>query len=206
MKEWTHIPISHLAMNEGQVKWLPRNPRQWTQEQLDRLKDSIRETPELMEARGLIVAQHEGKYVVLGGNMRYAAVKALGWKDVSAHIIPQGTPVQTMKEIVLKDNGQFGSWDYDELANNWDDKPLNDWGVKAWVVPATVSDAQAQEGDGATDGEGNQGGAGAGTLKAPERIIIIYPKDQEKVLAEILGLNEIDRIVYSVNELGGQEQ
>ena len=204
--ETKKIKLADIQPNRGQIEGLPKNPRKWDREDLDRLKRSIEETPELMEARGLIVAQHEGKYVVLGGNMRYAAVKALGWKDVSAHIIPQGTPVQTMKEIVLKDNGQFGSWDYDELANNWDDKPLNDWGVKAWVVPSTVSDAQAQEGDGATDGEGNQGGAGAGTLKAPERIIIIYPKDQEKVLAEILGLNEIDRIVYSVNELGGQEQ
>ena len=200
------IKLADIQPNRGQIEGLPKNPRKWDREDLDRLKRSIEETPELMEARGLIVAQHEGKYVVLGGNMRYAAVKALGWKDVSAHIIPQGTPVQTMKEIVLKDNGQFGSWDYDELANNWDDKPLNDWGVKAWVVPSTVNDAPVQEGDGATDGEGNQGGAGAGTLKAPERIIIIYPKDQEKVLAEILGLNEIDRIVYSVNELGGQEQ
>lgn len=204
--ETKKIKLADIQPNRGQIEGLPKNPRKWDREDLDRLKRSIEETPELMEARGLIVAQHEGKYVVLGGNMRYAAVKALGWKDVSAHIIPQGTPVQTMKEIVLKDNGQFGSWDYDELANNWDDKPLNDWGVKAWVVPSTGSDAQVQEGDGATDGEGNQGGAGAGTLKAPERIIIIYPKDQEKVLAEILGLNEIDRIVYSVNELGGQEQ
>lgn len=202
--ETKKIKLSDIQPNRGQFEGLPKNPRRWDHEDMDRLKRSIEKTPELMEARGLIVVQHEGKYVVLGGNMRYAAVKALGWKEVTAHIIPKGTPLQTLKEIVLKDNGQFGSWDYDELANNWDDHPLNDWGVKAWVVPSTGSEAQG--GDEATAEGDNQGGAGAGTLKPQERIIIIYPKDQEKVLAEILGLNEIDRIVYSVNELGGQEQ
>ena len=33
-----------------------------------------------------------------------------------------------MKEIVIKDNGSFGSWDYDTLANEWDG-PLEDWGI-----------------------------------------------------------------------------
>jgi hypothetical protein len=37
-----------------------------------------------------------------------------------------------MKEIVLKDNGSWGAWDFDELANKWDDLPLTDWGVPAW--------------------------------------------------------------------------
>jgi hypothetical protein len=32
----------------------------------------------------------------------------------------------------MKDNGSFGAWDYDALANEWDDLPLQDWGVPAW--------------------------------------------------------------------------
>lgn len=204
--ETKKIKLSEIQPNRGQIEGLPKNPRKWDREDLERLKRSIVQTPELMEARGIIVTRHEGKYVVLGGNMRFAAVKALGWDEVDAHIVPEETALQTKKEIVLKDNGSFGSWDYDELANNWDDQPLGDWGVKAWVVPSTGSDDRDQEGTGAAPAEDSQGGSGAGTLKALERIIIIYPKDQEKVLAEILGLKEIDKIVYSVNEFGGQEQ
>ena len=32
----------------------------------------------------------------------------------------------------MKDNGSFGAWDYDALANEWDDLPLADWGVPSW--------------------------------------------------------------------------
>jgi hypothetical protein len=38
--------------------------------------------------------------------------------------------MEKLREIVIKDNGAFGSWDYDMLANEWDDLPLSDWGIK----------------------------------------------------------------------------
>ena len=38
----------------------------------------------------------------------------------------------TIKRRAMKDNGSFGAWDYDALANEWDDLPLQDWGVPAW--------------------------------------------------------------------------
>lgn len=174
--ETRKIKLADIQPNRGQIEGLPRNPRKWDREDLDRLKRSIEETPELMEARGLIVVEHEGKYVVLGGNMRYAAVKALGWEEATAHIIPEGTGLQTLKEIVLKDNGQFGSWDYDELANGWDDLPLNDWGVKAWE---TEPAGEEQEGDSLQDLLGPE--------NAISRIIITYPPDMKVVLEDLLG-------------------
>lgn len=126
------IAIDLIEMNTGQIAGLPSNPRQWTKAQFDKLKASIEETPELLEARGCIVDYHEGKYVCLGGNIRYAACKALGMSEVPCYVVPEGTSVLKKKEIVAKDNVSMGDWDFDALANEWSDMDLEGWGV---VIP-----------------------------------------------------------------------
>lgn len=52
--------------------------------------------------------------------------------QVPCIIFDASTPVDKLAEIVIKDNGSFGSWDYDQLANEWDSNPLTEWGVPAW--------------------------------------------------------------------------
>lgn len=61
--------------------------------------------------------------------MRLSAAKALGWKEIPCIILSEDMPADKLKEIVIKDNGSFGEWDMDVLANEWDDLPLSDWGV-----------------------------------------------------------------------------
>jgi hypothetical protein len=128
--EITRIRLTDLEQNKGQVEGLPSNPRQWGRGELDHLVKSIQETPELLEARGLIVWPYGGKYVILGGNMRFSALREMNAKDAPCYVLPEGTPMEKLREIVIKDNGAFGSWDYDMLANEWDDLPLSDWGIK----------------------------------------------------------------------------
>lgn len=130
--ESTRIKLSELEPNAGQVEGLPVNPRQWTKGDVTKLAKSLKETPELFEARPIIVYPHGGKYVILGGNMRYEACRENKDEDAPCVIVAEDTPVQKLKEIAMKDNGTFGSWDYDALANEWDDLPLVDWGVPAW--------------------------------------------------------------------------
>lgn len=130
--EITRIRLTDLELNKGQVEGLPSNPRQWGRGELDHLVKSIRETPELLEARGLIVWPYGGKYIILGGNMRFSALREMNAKDAPCYVLPEDTPIEKLREIVIKDNGAFGSWDYDMLANEWDDLPLSDWGVPAW--------------------------------------------------------------------------
>lgn len=129
--EFKKIAVSKLTMNTGQIEGVPANPRQWTQADLDRLAASIEETPELLDARGAIVVPHKGKFVVLGGNMRLTAAKKLGLTEMPCAVLPEDTPIETLKAVVIKDNGAFGAWDFDALANEWDE-PLTDWGVPAW--------------------------------------------------------------------------
>ena len=126
------IALDKLVRNEGQIAGLPVNPRQWTKAELTRLKKSIKETPELMEARGLIVYPYKDKYIILGGNMRYTALAELKVAAAPCVILPENLPLLKLKEIVIKDNGSFGEWNFDLLGNEWDDLPLTDWGVPAW--------------------------------------------------------------------------
>lgn len=132
--EYAKIKLSKLVQNDGQIEGLPKNPRQWTKEDVEKLKASIEETPELLEARGCIVYPWNSKYIVLGGNMRLTACRQLGHKEMPCVVLDADTSVEKLKEIVIKDNGSFGAWDFDMLANEWDDLPLCDWGVPAWEM------------------------------------------------------------------------
>lgn len=129
--EVRRINIGQLTGNAGQIEGLPANPRTWTQTEIDRLAKSLQETPELFEMRPLLVYQQGEEYVILGGNLRYEGAKKNKMQDCPAIVIPADTPVEKLKEIVIKDNGSFGDWDVDALANEWDDLPLDDWGVVA---------------------------------------------------------------------------
>ena len=140
--EFKKLPVSKLTMNTGQIEGVPANPRQWTQADLDRLAASIEETPELLDARGAIVVPHKGKFVVLGGNMRLTAAKKLGLAEMPCAVLPEDTPAEKMKEIVIKDNLSVGEWDMDALANEWDDLPLTDWGVP--FVPNVEQEVEAR--------------------------------------------------------------
>lgn len=144
--ETTKIDIKKIAQNTGQIAGLPANPRQWKKADVERLAKSIEETPELLEARPIIVMPHEGKYIVLGGNLRLAALKHLGRKDVPVYVLPEDTPIDKQKEIIIKDNGAFGAWDFDMLANEWDDLPLADWGVPSWETE-TQEEPEVNEDD-----------------------------------------------------------
>lgn len=148
------IAISLLETNKGQIEGLPANPRQWTKAQFEQLKASIKETPELLEARGCIVDYHDGKYVCLGGNMRYMACKDLGMTEVPCYVIPEGTSVLKKKEIVAKDNVSMGEWDYDALANEWGDLDLEGWGVP--IPEWGIEQNSGGEGDDASEGDNDE--------------------------------------------------
>lgn len=84
--------------------------------------------------RPLLVYPLGKEHIILGGNLRFEGAKKNKDKDCPAIVVPPGTPVEKLKEIVIKDNGAFGEWDMDMLANEWDDLPLSDWGVPAWKM------------------------------------------------------------------------
>jgi ParB-like chromosome segregation protein Spo0J len=70
----------------------------------------------------------DGKYIVLGGNMRLKACKEIGLKEIPIIIADEWTEEQK-NEFLIKDNVGFGEWDWDSLANEWDVEKLEDWGL-----------------------------------------------------------------------------
>ena len=144
--EFKKIHLTRLDFNTGQIPGLPPNPREWTDLELKRLAKSMKNTPELVEARGCIVVPYEGRYVVLGGNLRLAAAKYLKWPDIMCAILPEGTKVSKLKEIVLKDNSSFGSWDLSMLRKDWAEFDFGDWGINVtWDTAGPTPDASVSE-------------------------------------------------------------
>lgn len=138
------ISLSLIEPNNGQIPGLPRNPRAWSVRELEKLKNSIKETPELVECRPPIVIKNGDKFVALGGNMRLAALQELGESKATCIVLPENTPLKKLKELSIKDNAQFGAWDMDALANEWSDYDLADYGIPVYEEPET----SAPTGDG----------------------------------------------------------
>ena len=86
-------------------------------EKFRKLVKSIRELPEMTEARDLLVVPHGDGYVVIGGNMRLQAYRELGRNDVPCCIIPADTPTEKLRQMLIQDNNPFGDNDWDALAN-----------------------------------------------------------------------------------------
>ena len=148
--ERQRIDISKVFANEGQIDGLPRNPRTMRKEKFRKLMKSIRELPEMTEARDLLVVPHGDGYVVIGGNMRLQAYRELGWNEVPCCILPEGMPADKLREIVIQDNNPFGETDWDMIANEWDVEELKDWGVdlpESWNTSEAEEQKEAEEDD-----------------------------------------------------------
>lgn len=110
------------------IKENPDNPRFISDEKLKLLQDSISDFEIMMSLRPIIIDENK---MVLGGNMRLKALKALGYKTVESSWIKQEmnlTPEQK-KEFIIKDNVGFGSFDWEMLEADWDKEELEEWGL-----------------------------------------------------------------------------
>ncbi|MCM1166417.1 MAG: hypothetical protein NC401_10475 [Ruminococcus sp.] len=130
---FTMMSMSRIELNEGQLAGLPANPRGIKQKKFEKLKKNIERYPEMLVARSLLVYpldDDETQFIIIGGNMRYRAMLDLGHTNAPVFIIPRETPVERLMAYTILDNGDFGDWDWDLLANEWPEEDLNDWGVK----------------------------------------------------------------------------
>jgi hypothetical protein len=110
------------------IKPNPLNPRFIRDKKFEDLKRSIQEFPEMLSLREIIVDED---YVVLGGNMRLKALKDLKIKATDV-IMWSGLTDLQKKEFIIKDNSNYGNWDWDVLANCFDDADLKKFGLNVW--------------------------------------------------------------------------
>ena len=126
------VEITIKKVKLSQIKLNPDNPRTISKEKMARLVKSLQEFPEMMELREIVVDE---TMTVLGGNMRAVALRQAGEKEALAKIC-KGLTAEQKREFIIKDNASFGEWDFDLLANSWDDLPLVEWGLdlpKDWL-------------------------------------------------------------------------
>jgi ParB-like chromosome segregation protein Spo0J len=113
----------------NQIKPNPKNPRTIKDERFEKLKKSIQDFPDMLNKRPLVCfTDTDGKFVVLGGNMRLKAAKDLGLKELPIILADEWTEEQKA-EFLIKDNVGFGEWDWNELNTDWDTEQLNEWGL-----------------------------------------------------------------------------
>lgn len=131
------ISLSCLELNEGQIVGIPKNPRYLKGEEHDKLKKSLKDSPELLQYKPLMVyAAEGGKFVVICGNMRLCICQELhnegveGFDALPCFVLNKDVSIAKIKEYAIKDNVQAGNWDWNELANgDWEVDDLQDWGV-----------------------------------------------------------------------------
>jgi len=110
------------------IKANPNNPRLIKGNKFRKLVQSIKDFPEMLKLRPIVVNK---EMIVLGGNMRLKACIDAGLKEVWIAKAWELTPEQE-QEFIVKDNSSFGEWDWDVLANEWDIKSLENWGVEGF--------------------------------------------------------------------------
>ena len=155
------------------------NPRIIKDNKFKKLVASIKEFPEMLKLRPIVVNKD---MVVLGGNMRLKACKEAGLKEVWVLKANELTKEQE-KEFIVKDNVGFGEWDWDVLANEWEPDSLKDWGMDVWQPGEAIGEedeAYVPTPDFTDEGVGYKSQFGVITECKDEA-------EQEKVFKELTG-------------------
>ena len=114
-----------ITVKINEVKSNPNNPRIIKDDKFKKLVASIKELPQMLELRPIVV---NDDMIVLGGNMRLKACKEAGLKEIPIIKASELTEEQ-QRAFIIKDNVGFGEWDWDALANEWDVEQLEEWGL-----------------------------------------------------------------------------
>lgn len=126
MKTTTH-QVEYREISE--LNELEGNPRTIKKDDFERLKKSLQDNQDYFEARPIILSDRTGKLVIIAGNQRYKAAKAIGLTEVPT-VLLSGLSEEREREIVIRDNVENGEWDMDILANEWDTTDLKEWGAE----------------------------------------------------------------------------
>jgi DNA modification methylase len=114
------------------------NPRIIKDDKFKKLVQSIKDFPEMLEIRPIVV---NNEMMILGGNMRLKAIQEIGINEVPI-IKAENLTEQQQREFLIKDNVGFGEWDWDALANDWDPAELNEWGLDVPNMHLTELEAE----------------------------------------------------------------
>jgi len=119
------VSTSIKKVNLSELKPHPDNPRKISRENMDRLVKSLQEFPEMLEIKEIVVDE---TMTIIGGNMRYAALKKMGREQCKAKIVT-GLTEDQKREYIIKDNIALGEWEKTIIAKKYSDLDLKTWGI-----------------------------------------------------------------------------
>ena len=133
-----------LTMKLADIKPNPKNPRLIRDSNFRTLCKSLQDFPQMLQAREIVIDENN---IILGGNMRYKALKQLDVKEVPVLKV-SGLSDEKKDEFIIKDNVNYGVWDWDILGNDYDPAALKEYGLNVWQpqeVPADDIDLDFDE-------------------------------------------------------------
>ncbi len=174
----TTVNINEIQLNQD-------NPRLIREDSFNKLVNSIKQFPQMLDIRPIVVNKD---MIILGGNMRYKACVEAGMTEIPVVIADNLTKEQE-NEFLVKDNVSGGEWDWDILANEWDNQELIDWGVDVWKGSEENIDLEDFFEDNTSE---------PGTTK--KQIVLEYTEEEHNQVME--ALNNMDgtkeNIIYSL--------
>lgn len=117
-------------MKLSEIRFNAKNPRKIEAKKLDKLCNSIKDFPQMMELRPIVV---DDSGEILGGNMRYKALKKMGYTEIPDEWVKRASELtdEQKRRFVVEDNVGFGDWDWEQLFDEFDAETLDIWGVDA---------------------------------------------------------------------------
>lgn len=164
------------------IKLNPHNPRYIKKTDFESLKKSIKDFPQMLEFRPIV---YDENMIVLGGNMRLQALQSLaqeGFKIEDKYFqSAKGWSEEDKQKFIIKDNVMWGNWDWDMLANEWDEKQLTAWGLSpTWAYSNDTKGPEIAE-------------LSIAKLKPHQLSYKVHPADQIDELVESIKKNGIYR-------------
>ena len=186
------------------------NPRSIEPQQMQKLVESILTFPKMLQMRPIVCNENR---VILGGNMRFRAllnieqmedeairnaIEAVAvkltdgekqqlcshWETWKAEpkvevVIADSLSDEETDEFIIKDNVYFGSWDEEKLKGAFDFDDMQRWGLNPWEIQQEATTYEPAEDE-------------------EQRIIIVYRSEDAQAVADMLGLDAIDKHNYDV--------
>jgi hypothetical protein len=166
-----------MRVNIDELKQNENNPRNIDWHKLEELKRSIKDFPEMLELRPIVVNKD---YMIIGGNMRYRAAKELGFKEIEIVVMEQE---EKEYEFLIKDNVSYGEWNWNELSEEYNTKNLIDWGLD---VPLFLQEEEAFSKEEKQKGENLEGQQGQKLINTKKALYLFYTTEERKELIEII--------------------
>lgn len=183
------------------IKPYEKNAKKHPEEQVDQIANSLKE----FGWQQPIVLDKDN--VVVIGHGRLLAAKQLGMTEAPV-VYAEGLTDKQIKALRIADNkiSENGGWDNEllkeDLLDLIDDIDMTDFGFGDFELSMLTEDFEPEPYD---DDMAEKYSERENEFLAKERVIITYAKEDVQKVAELLGIDEIKRVVYDINDLGGGE-